>query len=87
MIARLCPGVRVAIGHGQMDGKQLEKIMMDFINGEYDVLEVGFDPSGMLDALDMQFRETCQDALGNPLEIRGVLHWEEGESLDPWPFA
>jgi transcription-repair coupling factor (superfamily II helicase) len=38
MITRLCPGVRVAIGHGQMDGKQLEKIMMDFINGEYDVL-------------------------------------------------
>ena len=38
MINRLCPGVRVAIGHGQMDGKQLEKIMMDFINGEYDVL-------------------------------------------------
>jgi transcription-repair coupling factor (superfamily II helicase) len=28
----------VAIGHGQMDGKQLEKIMFDFINGEYDVL-------------------------------------------------
>lgn len=38
MISRLCPGVRVAIGHGQMDGKHLEKIMMDFINGEYDVL-------------------------------------------------
>lgn len=38
MISRLCPGVRVAIGHGQMDGKQLEQIMMDFINGEYDVL-------------------------------------------------
>jgi transcription-repair coupling factor (superfamily II helicase) len=38
MISRLCPGVRVAVGHGQMDGKQLEKIMFDFINGEYDVL-------------------------------------------------
>lgn len=38
MIQRLCPGVRVGIGHGQMDGQQLEKIMMDFINGEYDVL-------------------------------------------------
>ena len=38
MIQRLCPGVRVGIGHGQMDGKQLEKIMMDFIQGEYDVL-------------------------------------------------
>jgi transcription-repair coupling factor (superfamily II helicase) len=38
MISRLCPGVRVGIGHGQMDGKQLEKIMMDFIEGSYDVL-------------------------------------------------
>ncbi len=38
MISRLCPGVRVAIGHGQMEGKQLEKIMMAFMNGEYDVL-------------------------------------------------
>lgn len=38
MIQRLCPGVKVAIGHGQMDGKALEKIMMDFIEGEYDVL-------------------------------------------------
>ncbi len=38
MIQRLCPGVRVAIGHGQMDGKHLEKIMLDFTEGEYDVL-------------------------------------------------
>lgn len=38
MIARLCPGVRVAIGHGQMDGKELEKIMLGFIQGDYDVL-------------------------------------------------
>ena len=38
MIQRLCPGVRVGIGHGQMEGKDLERIMMGFINGEYDVL-------------------------------------------------
>ena len=38
LIQRLCPGVRVAIGHGQMDGKTLEKIMLGFIEGEYDVL-------------------------------------------------
>lgn len=38
MISRLCPGVRVAIGHGQMDGTQLEKIMIGFIEGEFDVL-------------------------------------------------
>ncbi|WP_066756993.1 transcription-repair coupling factor [Crocinitomix algicola] len=38
MIQRLCPGVRIAIGHGQMDGKKLENLMADFMNGEYDVL-------------------------------------------------
>ena len=38
MIQRLCPGIRVAVGHGQMDGKKLENIMMGFINHEYDVL-------------------------------------------------
>ena len=38
MISRLCPGVRVGIGHGQMDGKEKEKIMFDLINSEYDVL-------------------------------------------------
>jgi transcription-repair coupling factor (superfamily II helicase) len=32
------PGVRIAIGHGQMEGAKLEKIMLDFIDGEYDVL-------------------------------------------------
>jgi transcription-repair coupling factor (superfamily II helicase) len=38
MIQRLVPGTRVAVGHGQMDGKKLEDIMMGFIEGEYDVL-------------------------------------------------
>ena len=38
MIQRLCPGVRVGIGHGQMDGKKLENLMADFMNDEYDVL-------------------------------------------------
>lgn len=38
MISRLCPDVRVAIGHGQMDGEKLEEMMMAFVEGEYDVL-------------------------------------------------
>ncbi|HIP35380.1 MAG TPA: transcription-repair coupling factor [Crocinitomix sp.] len=38
MIQRLCPGIRIGVGHGQMDGKKLEKVMMEFINGNYDVL-------------------------------------------------
>lgn len=38
MIQRLCPGIRVAIGHGQMEGKDLERIMFGFIDHQYDVL-------------------------------------------------
>ncbi len=38
LIKKLVPQARIAIGHGQMDGKELEKIMMDFINEEYDIL-------------------------------------------------
>jgi len=37
-IQRLCPDVRIGIGHGQLDGHQLENIMLDFIDGQYDVL-------------------------------------------------
>ena len=38
MIKRLCPDVRIAIGHGQMPGTKLEDVMVDFIEGQYDVL-------------------------------------------------
>lgn len=38
LIMKLVPDARVAGTHGQMDGKKLEKIMVDFINHEYDVL-------------------------------------------------
>lgn len=38
MISRLCPGIRVGIGHGQMEGEKIEKVMMGFINHEFDVL-------------------------------------------------
>ena len=37
-ILRYVPGVRIAVAHGQMEGAKLEKIMLDFINGDYDVL-------------------------------------------------
>ncbi|NTW23293.1 MAG: transcription-repair coupling factor, partial [Lentimicrobium sp.] len=38
MIQRLVPDAKIAIGHGQMDGHKLEKIMLDFVEGYYDVL-------------------------------------------------
>lgn len=38
MISRLVPNARVAIGHGQMESGKLEEIMVDFVEGQYDVL-------------------------------------------------
>ncbi len=38
VIQRLCPDVRIGIGHGQLEGHQLEAVMLDFIEGYYDVL-------------------------------------------------
>ncbi len=38
MIQRLVPDAKVGIGHGQMEGKKLESLMLSFMNGEFDVL-------------------------------------------------
>ncbi len=37
-IKQLLPGARVAVGHGQMSESALEQTMLDFVQGEYDVL-------------------------------------------------
>jgi transcription-repair coupling factor (superfamily II helicase) len=38
MIQRICPKVKTVVGHGQMDGPKLEQVMIDFMNGDFDVL-------------------------------------------------
>ncbi|WP_026462000.1 transcription-repair coupling factor [Adhaeribacter aquaticus] len=38
LILKLVPDARVSYAHGQMEGEQLEKRMMKFVEGEYDVL-------------------------------------------------
>ena len=38
VIYKLIPDARIGIAHGQMDGDRLEKAMMKFIDGEYDIL-------------------------------------------------
>ena len=38
MIQRLVPDARIGIGHGQMEGKDLENVMARFIDGAFDVL-------------------------------------------------
>ncbi|WP_339623514.1 transcription-repair coupling factor [uncultured Winogradskyella sp.] len=38
MIQRLVPDAKIGIGHGRLDGKKLEELMLAFMNGEFDVL-------------------------------------------------
>ncbi|TAF66268.1 MAG: transcription-repair coupling factor [Cytophagales bacterium] len=38
MIIRLVPDAKIGIAHGQMDGARLERAMLKFIEGDYDVL-------------------------------------------------
>ena len=38
MLQRLLPDAKIGIGHGQMDGKKLERLMLAFMSGEFDVL-------------------------------------------------
>ncbi len=51
MIQKVCPDVSVRMAHGQMDPKKLEKTLLDFIAGDFDVLlctniiETGLDIS------------------------------------------
>ncbi len=38
LLQRLCPGVDIAMAHGQMDSDHLEKVLVDFIDRKFDVL-------------------------------------------------
>lgn len=37
-LQRLLPDARIAVAHGQMGERQLENVMLDFVNKEYDIL-------------------------------------------------
>ena len=38
LLQRLVPNANIGIGHGQMEGKKLESLMLGFMNNEFDVL-------------------------------------------------
>lgn len=38
MVQRLVPDAKIGVGHGQMEGKKLEELMLAFMDGEFDVL-------------------------------------------------
>ena len=74
MISRLVPDARIGIGHGQMDGKQLEDVMARFIDGAFDVLiattiiESGIDISN---ANTMLINDAHQFGLSDLHQLRG----------------
>ena len=37
-LEKLLPGVRIAVGHGQMPEEDLEEVIQDFVDGKYDLL-------------------------------------------------
>ena len=37
-IQRICPDAKIKIGHGQMPGNKIESLMIDFIEGQFDIL-------------------------------------------------
>ncbi|HEY2847040.1 MAG TPA: transcription-repair coupling factor, partial [Pyrinomonadaceae bacterium] len=38
LVQRIVPNARIAIGHGQMNEKEMEQVMLDFIDYKYDIL-------------------------------------------------
>ena len=38
MLKRILPQVKTCVAHGQMSGEELERVMHDFVRGDYDVL-------------------------------------------------
>jgi len=38
MLQRLLPDAKIGIGHGQMDGKKLEQLMLSFMDNQFDIL-------------------------------------------------
>ncbi|WP_306641642.1 transcription-repair coupling factor [Sanyastnella coralliicola] len=74
MIQRLVPDARVGIGHGQMNGDELEEVMTNFIDGTFDVLvattivESGIDISN---ANTMIINEAQNFGLSDLHQLRG----------------
>ena len=38
IVDRVVPGIRSVVAHGQMEGRKLESVMLDFMQGDFDVL-------------------------------------------------
>ncbi len=73
-LKNLLPNIRLAVAHGQMDKNELERIMTDFLNREYDVLlcttiiESGLD---IANANTMIIHDADKFGLAQLYQIRG----------------
>ena len=38
IVDRVVPGIRAVVAHGQMEGRNIESVVLDFMRGDYDVL-------------------------------------------------
>ena len=93
----LVPEARIAIAHGQMPEEQLEKVMTDFIAGEYDILvtttiiQLGLD---MPNVNTLIIDQADKFGLGQLYQLRGrvgrgvnqayaYLFFDEGKHLTP----
>lgn len=74
MIRRMCPDVDIGTAHGQMDPKQLERTLLDFIDGKFDVLvctniiETGLD---IPNANTMLINNSNQFGMSDLHQLRG----------------
>ena len=74
LITRLCPKARVAVGHGKMPAEQLEKLIMDFIYGEFDVLvstTIGENGSDIPNAITIIVDNAQNFGLSDLHQLRG----------------
>lgn len=75
-VASLVPDAQVAFAHGQMNERQLERIMLDFVNGDIDVLvsttiiETGLD---IPNANTMIIHDADRLGLSQLYQIRGRI--------------
>lgn len=74
VVKRLCPDVDVAVAHGQMETKELERVLLDFIDRKHEVListniiETGLD---IANANTMIINNAHQFGLSDLHQLRG----------------
>ena len=80
-IKKLVPDARIGIGHGQMPGAKLEKVMTNFIEAQYDVLvattivESGLD---IPNANTIIINQANKYGLSELHQMRGRVGWYSG---------